>query len=392
GAPKTGVRGVWLRKGLVVAQFALSIALIAGTAIVYQQMAFIRSQRALSAEYVILTTDFFQMDSRSTANPDAWLVNRYWTIKDEILKHPNISAATASIWPKGSGGGMSQSIKVEGHEDEIVQVNRFNVDEDFIPFYDIEIVAGRNFSRDIPTDETQAYILNESAVKISGLSDPIGKTITCNNQPGQVIGVVKDYHFGTLHHKINPQVLVMGKTDFNFFTLKIHPENLSETIAFVKKTLSQFSPKPLPTTYWFEDDLFHRYYQQDIRTSTLVTTFSGLAIFLACLGLLGLAAYAAEQRTKEIGVRKVLGASVSEIMALLSKDFLKLVLIANIVAWPVAYLAANHWLQAFAYRIEVGVLPFFLGATLALLIALTTVSYQAWKATRANPVEALRRE
>jgi putative ABC transport system permease protein len=184
----------------------------------------------------------------------------------------------------------------------------------------------------------------------------------------------------------------MGKSDFNYFTLKIHPENLSKTIAFVKATLLQFSSKPLPVTYWFEDDFFQLTYRQDIQTGNLVTTFSGLAIFLACLGLLGLAAYAAERRTKEIGVRKVLGASVGGIMALLSKDFVKLVLIANLIAWPVAYYTANHWLQAFAYRIDVGILPFLLSAALTLLIALGTVSYQAWKAARANPIDALRYE
>ena len=271
-----------------------------------------------------------------------------------------------------------------------MEINRF----DYIPFYNLELVAGRNFSRNEPAN-APAYILNESAVKMLGWNNPIGKTITWNAKyygVGQVIGVVKDYPAGRFDQKIRPLMLVMEKGDFCFFSMKLRGENLNETVAFVKKTLSEFSPKPLPAIYRFEDETFNIIYDQELRVSTMVTTFSMLAIFLACLGLLGLAAYAAEQRTKEIGVRKVLGASVSGIITLLSKNFVKLVLIANIIAYPVAYYTISHWLQEFVYRIDISVWPFALGTFLALAIALGTVSYQAFKAARANPIDALRYE
>lgn len=173
---------------------------------------------------------------------------------------------------------------------------------------------------------------------------------------------------------------------------KLHPEDLMETVQFIKNTFADMSPYTHLARYMFEDEQFEQAYRQELRMRTVVTTFSGLAIFLACLGLFGLVSYAAEVRTKEIGIRKVLGASVSGIVMMLSKDFVKLVLVANVIAWPVAYYAAHEWLGEFAYRIDVSVWPFALGALLAFGIALGTVGYQALKAARANPVEALRYE
>lgn len=390
-----GVRGRWLRKGLVVIQFALSVALIAGTIVVYQQMALIHTKR-LADEYPILTTDFFRIERAPKPNRATWLQNRYPVIKQELLKHPNVLAVTASQWPVGFNAvpllhGTSTFL-ADGRRIEDGIISAWQVDEDFISFHGLELVAGRDFSVDVQTDSQQAFILNESAVKMLGWDKPIGKLVSWNNRTGQVIGVVKDYHYSSLHFSIEPQVLALGQRASDYCTIKLHTENLSETLAFVKQTLNEFAGRPVPAMYRFEDESIATFYSREIRVSKMIAMFSGLAIFLASLGLLGLVAYAVEQRTKEIGIRKILGASVSDVMVILSKDFAELVLVANLIAWPVAYLTMARWLHEFAYRVDIGVWPFMLGTVLALTIALGTLAYQAFKAARSNPIEALKYE
>ena len=226
-------------------------------------------------------------------------------------------------------------------------------------------------------------------MKRLGWADPIGKTFGFEEQVGQVIGVVKDFHHRPMQSGIGPVVFCMRQTLYGFIGVKIRAKDVPETLDFLKATWERFLPNR-PFEYTFENE--RDFYSRETRVGNLVGCCSGLAIFVACLGLIGLASFTAERRTKEIGIRKVLGASASGIVMMLSKNFIKLVLIANLIAWPVAYYAANRWLQEFAYRIDISLWPFALGTLLALAIALGTVSYQAFKAARSNPIEALRYE
>ena len=390
GVSKTGRSGVWLRKGLVIVQFGLSILLIVSTAIVYQQMDFLRNQSVKGKETILWTEVLFS-ERRGNLNRETWLRERYPTVKNAILQNPYVlGITTTTLQPMDRWNGF-EILETDEHRSPL-QVQGLTIDEDTIPFLNLEIVAGRNFSSQISADATQAFIVNESAARLLGWDDPIDKTITFQKQKGQIVGVVKDFLYMSLHNKVHPLVLRHYGGTASFLLLRLHTENLNETIASVKSTIYKLAGRPVPARWAFMDEQFEVAYRREIRTGTITTLSSILAIFLACLGLFGLSAYAAETRTKEIGVRKVLGASVTGIMALLSKDFIKLVLIANLIAWPVAYYAANRWLQEFAYRIDISLWPFALGTLLALAIALGTVSYQAFKAARSNPIEALRYE
>jgi putative ABC transport system permease protein len=322
-------------------------------------------------------------------------------IKRELLKSPYVSGvAAAALLPGGPVGQQTfrSSGSVVGPGP--LTMSMLWVDYDFIKTLEIEIIAGRSFSRDYPTDGTGAFILNEAAVKQLGWGSPaaaIGKPFekdygpgTSKRAAGVVIGVVKDFHFKSLRSTIEPLVLHIWPW-LNYALVKISPDHLPETLTFLERTYQTFDPKH-PFEYSFLSDHFDRLYRTENQRGQILWAFSLLAIFVACLGLFGLVAFTTEQRTKEIGVRKVLGASTPGIVLLLSKDFLKLVVTANLIAWPVAYYTMNKWLQNFAYRIDMSVGIFALGGVLALLIALVTVSYQAMKAATANPVDALRYE
>ncbi|MCK4416897.1 MAG: ABC transporter permease, partial [Candidatus Latescibacteria bacterium] len=244
------------------------------------------------------------------------------------------------------------------------------------------------------SDEAEAYILNEAIVRELGwdAASAIGKEFRVGGRgKGRVIGVVRDFHFQSLHQKIEPLVLRIEPEWFSMVAIKISPGDISGTLDFMKQKWEMVSPA-YPFIYHFLDTDFDRLYKADERLSRILGYFTLLAIVIACLGLFGLTSFATEQRTKEIGIRKILGASISGIVLLLSKEFTKLVIVSNLIAWPVAYWAMNRWLQDFAYRIHIGVGTFLLAGVLALVIALLTVSFQAIKAALANPVEALRYE
>jgi putative ABC transport system permease protein len=272
------------------------------------------------------------------------------------------------------------------------QFRTWLVDAHSIEVFGFELVQGRNFSEEIATDVTHAYILNETAVRELGWKDPVDRPFRVGGEEmGQVIGVVKDFHFKSLHQKIEPLVLDM-KTDWSMTAaIRLVPGDFHNALDFMGMQWRLFEPEQ-PFEYSFLDSSLDRLYRAEERLGRLFSSFTFLAIFVASLGLFSLAGFMAEQRTKEIGVRKVLGATVSSIVGLLSKDFIKLVLAAFIVATPLAYFAMNRWLQDFAYRIDIGWWVFALAGGLALLIALLTVSTQAIKAALANPVEALRYE
>ena len=269
---------------------------------------------------------------------------------------------------------------------------------DFLETLEIELVAGRNFSPASPTDLSGGFILNETAVKALGWDDPLGKTLEWSpgvghetRKRGEVIGVVKDYHLMSLHETIEPLVLHIEPRWFRTLAVRIQGEDIPETLAFLEKTWQKFDPDNA-FEYTFLDEGFARQYEADARLGSIFGYFSLLAVAIACLGLFGLAAFSAERRTKEIGVRKVLGASITGIVALLSKDFLRLVLIGFVVASPLAYFGMSRWLESFAYRTEISGWIFLVAGLLALAIALLTVGYQAVRAALADPVKSMRYE
>jgi len=385
------VKGAWMRKGLVVFQFAIAILLIVGTAVIYKQMNFIRQKRLGYNPELLVTMPIFGMDRKIQKVFNDLLAFRYRTVKQEFLKHPGILKATAFRWDMGpEGGGMLQDIRAEGMEDA-VQMRVQEADEDFLDTYGIELVSGRNFLSDIQSDLTEAFILNETAVRLLGWQNPLGRIVTWAGRRGPVIGVVKDFHDRSLREEIAPTAIVFRLHQFWSLAVRVQAKDIPGTLAFLKQTWEQFMPTR-PFMYSFVDENLARMYQAEMKLWRMSQTFSMLAVFVACLGLFGLASFAAEQRTKEIGIRKVLGASLPGITLLLSKDFLKPVLVANAIAWPLAYAAADLWLQNFAYRVGIEVWPFLMGSVLAFMIALLTVSFQSVKAALANPVEALRYE
>ncbi|HUX61645.1 MAG TPA: FtsX-like permease family protein, partial [Ignavibacteriaceae bacterium] len=262
----------------------------------------------------------------------------------------------------------------------------------FIKTLDIKLASGRYFSKEYPSDSL-AVVLNQKAVQMLDIKDPIGKRLSFSgsNISYQIIGIVKDFNFESLHQSIRPLVLLLNRGQSSYLPIKISSKNISESVAFIKNEWKRFVPNK-PFEYFFLDDEFSKLYLSEQKTSEIFTAFSVLAIFIASLGLFGLAAFTAERRTKEIGIRKALGASISNIILLLSKEFTKWVLIANVIAWPVAYYFMNNWLKDFAYRIHISLWTFILAGCLALIIALLTVTLHAIKAAMANPIKSLRYE
>ena len=393
GVLKAGSRGSRLRKGLVVIQFSTSILLIIGTAVVYHQLEYMRSKKLGFHKEQIVIVPIFAADRKMKVNPRERLSLRYPVVKQAFLQHPNVLKATAFRWIMGSeGGGGFRTVRPEGIQGEW-QMRVQEADEDFLETFEIDLVAGRNFSTEIASDRTEAFILNETAVRQLGWEEPIGKQFewVIGRRKGRVIGVVKDFHNRPLREEIGPLAISMRNSLFWILALKIRTDRLPETIRFLEDTWKQFIPNR-PFEYSFLDDDLDRIYRTELRLGQISGIFALLGIFVACLGLFGLASYTAEQRTKEIGVRKVMGATVPNIVLLLSKDFVKLVLLANLIAWPIAYSAMGKWLQDFAYRIDLEMWIFALGGAVALLIALLTVGYQAIKSATANPVDALRYE
>jgi hypothetical protein len=265
-------------------------------------------------------------------------------------------------------------------------------DHDYIKTFEMELAQGRDFSRDFPTD-LQNYIVNEEAIKLMGLEDPVGKLFSIWQYEGQIIGVVKNFHSRPLHNTIEPLVLTLAQQNWgpSYVFLRIRPENISQTLDDLSKTWEKFAPS-YPFDFLFLDEDFEQLYRTDQRTGTIFRYFAILAIFISCLGIFGLAAFTAEQRTKEIGIRKVLGASVSGIVSLISREFVILLTLANVIAWPLAYFLMNRMLNNYAYRTNITVWIFLIAGILAYCIALLSVSYQAFKAARTDPASSLRYE
>jgi putative ABC transport system permease protein len=387
GAFKNTSGGLVLRKGLIILQFGISVVLIAGTIIVYQQVDFMRSQKLGVNINQTLVLDGVQTVSDSV----------YWStlqpFKNEILKNSGIKSMTISTSVMGKEIYWTNSYKSLDHSElGASTLYRLGIDYDFIPQFEMKLLAGRNFSKDFKTDE-KAAILNDRALAQMGFKNPqdaIGKKIASGDTL-TVIGVVQSFHHLGLQKPIDPQLITLRLNSTQAYSLKLQTTDLQATIANVKATWNRYFPKD-PFNYYFLDEDFNVQYQSDQRFGEMFTLFAFLAILIACFGLIGLSAYNILQRTKEIGIRKVLGASVQNVVFILSKDFLLLVIISFVIAAPVSWLIMHNWLQDFAYRIDISWWVFGIAGLLALAIALSTISYQAIRAALTNPVKSLKTE
>ncbi len=373
-----------LKNSLVVIQFCISIVLVVGTVAIIKQLNFIRNRElGFNREQILV------LYVRDNA-----ILRKYALIKNAFLQNPNIVRVTKSNdlpITRGSTGEVFIEGKNAGPEYEFKPYIIY-VDHDFIDVFGIDLISGRNFSREFTNESQDSVIINETAAKMLGWKEPIGKL--CGTWPaenGKVIGVVKDFHFHSLYNRIEPLILTYTPQMGRYISVKISSTNYKMTIDFIKETFRAFGSNR-PLEYIFLDDVFNNMYRAEQKIGAAFNTFSGLALFIACLGLFGLISYTTEVRTKEIGIRKVLGASASRIIFLLSRECTLNILIANVIALPVAYYAASKWLENFAYRISVDICVFFFPIVISFIISFFTISFQSIKAATANPVDSLRYE
>ncbi|QHS57278.1 FtsX-like permease family protein [Mucilaginibacter sp. 14171R-50] len=383
GRFSAGTKGNFLRKSLVVAQFTISIALIIGTIIVYNQMDFMRNRDlGFSKDQMIV------MDSNGDRGKEAF--------QQSIRSIPGVkSVALSSSVPGGGNAGAYSEIENNKGDLQIANLDLYFVDFDYLNQFKIKMVAGRPFSRDfMNTDTSQAMILNEEAVKLFGYTSPqqaIGRRFKQWGRDGKIVGVMKDFHFRSLQEKIKPLSMRVELRNLDLVSVKVEAKNLQATLAAIESKWKETIPNR-PFSYYFLDEFFDRQYRAEQRFGKLFFNFSILAIAISCLGLLGLASYSTYQRTREIGIRKVLGATTPGIVNMLSKDFMRLVIISFLIATPLAWYFMHKWLQDFAYRIDIQWWVFALSGVLAMIVALTTISFQAIRAAIANPVKSLRSE
>jgi putative ABC transport system permease protein len=378
----TGTSGVFLRKGLVVFQFTISITLIVGTVVVYSQLRFMKERNLgfNKDQEIIVNTNYDK-------NKDVF--------KQSLKNIPGILSSTYSSSVPGSGNNSAYSL-VENKSGEMQKTNLdlYFVDYDYIPQYDLKIVAGRGFSRDFPTDSTQAMVVNVAATKALGYTTPqeaVGRNFDQWGRKGKIIGVLQDFHYKSLQQAIQPLTMRIETFGYGTISIKVAANSISETISRIESQWKQIIPNR-PFEYFFLDDFFNKQYKGEQQFGNLFSNFAVLAIFISCLGLLALSSYSTMQRTKEIGVRKVLGASVSNIVNLLSRDFIKLVIIALLIAVPISWMVMHKWLEGFAYKTNISWTIFMLAGITSILIAFITISFQAIKAAVANPVKSLRSE
>ncbi|MCE6992431.1 ABC transporter permease [Dyadobacter sp. CY323] len=375
-----------LRQSLVVIQFAIAVVLIISTTVVYNQMRYIRNYKLGYSKDQIIT---FNMPDDSATN--------FESVRQRFKEDNSIKeVGRSSRIPSGRLLDSWEAYVMKGDSlaPADITIKSLSVDEDFIPAYQIEMAAGRNFSRDYSTDKTSGFVLNETAVKLLGYKNPadaIGDRFGYGEVRGQIIGVTKDYHFESLHQKVAPIAMFNQPGRLSRISVHVAGANLKRAIGHIESVWKSRFPE-IPFQYEFLDQRFGQLYAREQTQQLLFGIFAGIAIFISCLGLLGLSMFMAELRTKEIGVRKVLGASVGSIVTLLSQDFLKLVLIAIVIASPVAWYGMRNWLQDFAYHTEINWWVFALAGFVSIAIALFTISFQSIKAALMNPVKSLRSE
>ncbi|MCE5273244.1 ABC transporter permease [bacterium] len=387
GVLKDGCRGLWLRRSFIVLQYAISILLITYTFFVVRQIDYMRSRNlGFEKNQVLILPLYGEMQTKLES------------LRHELSLNPSVTGVTVANASLGDPL-RENALDYQGKPPtEQWSVPNMAVDFDFIPFYRLELLAGRNFRQNAAGDSSISFILNESLVKKIGwtVQSAVGQPFYLD-AAGTVIGVVRDFNFQSLHHAIEPLVLVydpMNVQGYHFLrcvSVKIRPENTPATLEWLKDLWARNCPME-PFSYSFLDDDFASKYESEMMIGRMTGVFSALAVFIACLGLLGLISFAAESRTKEIGVRKVMGASVGDIILLLSREFLLLLGLSVLIAWPVAWYMTARWLERFAYRISLDGWTFVLAGAIALAVAAATVSFQAFKAATADPVKALRYE
>ncbi len=381
GSLKFSSHALWLRKGLVIFQFVLSIVLIICTIIIAQQVNYVRTKNlGFNKENLIYVP--FQGE----------LANKYAVFKQEISGMPGIKDVSRSdqmptdIWVHAYD--LDWAGKNPGTKTVVIHAR---VGYGFLKMLNVPMVQGRDFSKDFPTDSS-GYIINETALKLIGYKNPIGQPLSIFQRKGSIIGVVKDFHYRSLRDPIEPLIIFLGENiNWGYAIIKTEPGKTKEALASLGNVFNEMEPR-FSLRYSFADEEYQKLYENEQTISKLSDSFSFLAIFISCLGLLGLTMFTAEQRTKEIGVRKVIGASVQDILLLLTKDIVGLVFLASVIATPVAWWAMTSWLGNFAYRVPINILVFLATAVLAALVALATISYQALKSAMANPVKSLRTE
>jgi putative ABC transport system permease protein len=387
GKLATGFKGSVLRNGLVVFQFTTVIILIIGTLVIYSQLNYIRNKNlGYNREQVLVVKNTYALNQHANS------------FKQDVLKLSGVQMGTlTSVFPtdltESNGVYSKDAAKSPG---EAITVSVWNADEDYIPTLGMKMAAGRNFSKDHLSDST-GIVINEAAAALLGFKNPLNKKLYQGDDMhpyvAHIIGVVKDFNFGSLRNRIKPLVLRLG---FNrgSMAFRVNTKNLPALVSKVEKLYhsADANAADQPFEYSFMDDDFNHIYQSEQNMGKIFICFAFFAILIACLGLFGLVTYAAERRTKEIGIRKVLGASVANIVNILSTDFLKLVAIAVLVAFPIAWYAMNNWLQGFAYRTAISWWVFIVAGILAIIITMATVSFRAIKAALANPVKSLKNE
>ena len=387
GKLAAGFKRSWLRNALVVFQFVISIILIIGTVVIYNQLNYIRNKNiGFNRKQVLVIKNTNALKDQAT------------TFKNELLQISGVQNATMTGYlpVEGDRGNGTLFTSPALDQTSAISMQAWIVDENYVPTLDIKFLRGRNFSPQFPTD-SNAIIINEAAAKFLGIKDILNRKLyniedikTRKLAEYHIIGVIKDFNFSSLRDVIIPLGLFLHKQTGSI-AIRINTSNISSVVSQIKNKWQTMAPGQ-PFDYSFMDEQFNNLYSTEQQTGQICITFAVLAILIACLGLFGLVTYAAEQRTKEIGIRKVLGANVANIVTMISKDFLKLVLIASIIAFPLAWWVMNKWLQDFAYRVNIGWWIFVLAAVIAVLIALITISFQSIKAAIANPVKSLRTE
>jgi putative ABC transport system permease protein len=389
GGLKFGRNGINLRRLLVVYQYTISIGLIICTLIISNQLQFMR------------TKDLgFDKENLIYIPLDGSIKQEYNSFRNELMKNPAISGVTSSLYLPTSEYKDRSDIEWDGKDPNIkIHVETPSVDDNYFDVINLKIKEGRNFSKEFSTDSKQAIILNEAAVKSMGISSPIGKEVTINGFRGNIIGIVNDAHFLPLRYALEEQAYTL-LNDLNgvvrgVVIIKIKPsgsdKKMFETIAAIKNEWSVFNPSQ-PFEYNFLNESIDKQYKTEQTISEIFSGFTVVAIIISCLGLFGLASFTIQRRSKEIGIRKVLGATIPEIILMLSNEFMKWIIAANIIAWPIAYFFMNSWLQDFAYRIDINIWIFIFSALISLFIALATISFQSIKSAIANPVDSIKYE
>jgi putative ABC transport system permease protein len=380
-------KGGGVRKTLIIVQFSISVGMIICTLLVSQQLRYIQKKDlGLDREQIVAAYVY----------PN--FIPKFETFKNSLLKHPEIINVTSAAQPPFR---VAENIQInwEGNTtDQMMSVDYTCVDYDFFKTFNMPILQGRAFSKQYPTDETTACVINETAAKRMGIANPINTKIYMNHpawpesfRNARVIGVVKDFHSRSFHTQIRPFVFRMYKPWHQYAFIKIDGSHIQKALAQIEDSYKTFSTG-IPFDYLFLDQVFNQQYTSERQLGKLFNGFSLISIAIACLGLFGLASYTTEQKTKEIGIRKILGASSSRIVAMITWEFLKWILVANVIAWPLAYFVMYKWLQDFAYKISIGPTAFVAAAGLTLIIAVLTVSYHSLKNAMANPVDSLRYE